>query len=65
MTKRECEKTIAEMLKAIKAVYEMYMQGEGVEDDYLILTMRKDHIAFNNSYWEHVKGQIDYYEERH
>lgn len=65
MTKRECEKTIAEMLKAIKVVYEMYMQGEGVEDDYLILTMRKDNVSFNNTYWEHVKGQIDYYEEWH
>lgn len=65
MEKRECEKAIAEMLKAIKAVYEMYMQGEGVEDDYLILTISDDGIRFNNTYWEHVKGQINYFEERH
>lgn len=63
MTRVECEEKISLLMKEIKKVYDEYTKEEEIEDDYLTLTIYGAKICFNNSYWDHEKGKIRYYED--
>lgn len=60
MTREELQKEIAKRVKDIrKLYYSVYPDG-----NHLDMTIRKDSIAFHNSYFEEDKNfRVDYYED--
>ena len=57
------DKLTKEIAKMVKEIRELYLK-EYQQGDYLVLTIFKNSIKFNNSYWdEDVNLPIDYYED--
>lgn len=58
MTRAEAEEKILAAMKQVEAVRREYCP----EDGYLTLFIQDGCVNFNNTYWEHEDGRIEYFE---
>ena len=54
MLRKEAEEKILNYLMQMEKVVEEYYP----EDDYLSMSIGKDYVSFNNTYWEHPKEGV-------